>query len=70
MRFHEGDFAYDIEQKRDPLTQLLSAWRFTIYRLHPIETVVTRGEGKTREEAESQAKKLVSNLMRNAGRAA
>jgi hypothetical protein len=68
MRFHEGDFAYDIEQQRDPSTQLLSAWRFTIYR--PVETVVTRGEAKTREEAESQAKKLVSNLMRDSGHAA
>ncbi len=70
MRFHEGDFAYDIEQQRDPSTQLLSAWRFTVYRLRPVETVLQRGEGKTREEAETQAKKIVSNLTRNAGRAA
>lgn len=31
MRFHEGDFAYDIEPRRDPLTQLLSCWRFTVF---------------------------------------
>lgn len=70
MRFHEGEFAYDIEQQRDPYTQLLTAWRFTIYRLRPVETVVTRGEGKTRDEAEAQAKKTISNLTRNAGHAA
>lgn len=70
MRFHEGDFAYDIEQQRDPMTQLLSAWRFTIYRLRPVETVVTRGQAETREEAEKQARKLVAGLIRNPQRAA
>jgi len=70
MRFHEGDFAYDIEQQRDPYTQLLSAWRFTIFSLRPVESVVTRGEGKTREEAEAQAKKMIANLSRNPKRAA
>jgi hypothetical protein len=70
MRFHEGDFAYDLEQQRDPLTQLLSAWRFTIFRLRPVETVVTRGEAKTRDEAERQARKIVADLVRNPGRAA
>jgi len=68
MRFHEGEFAYDIEPQRDPSTQLLSAWRFTIYRLRPVETVVTRGEGRTREQAEEQARKMISNLTQ--GRAA
>jgi hypothetical protein len=70
MRFHEGDFAYDIEQQRDPMTQLLSAWRFTIFRLRPVETVVTRGEAKTREEAEKQARQMVNKLIRNSPRAA
>ena len=70
MRIHEGNFAYDIEQQRDPSTQLLSAWGFTVFRLRPVETVVQRGQGKTREEAEAQAKKIISNLTRNAGHAA
>lgn len=68
MRFHEGEFAYDLEPQRDPSTQLLSGWRFTVYRLRPVETVVTRGEGKTREQAEEQARKIVSKLTQ--GRAA
>jgi hypothetical protein len=70
MRFHEGDFAYDIEQQRDPLTQLLSAWRFTIYRVRPVESVVTRGQARTRDEAESQARQIVAKLMRNPQQAA
>lgn len=64
MRFHEGNFAYDIEQLRDPQTQLFSAWRFTVYKLRPIETVITKGQAETREEAEAQAKKVVLNLQR------
>jgi hypothetical protein len=70
MRVHEGDFAYDLEQQRDPLTQLLSAWRFTIFRLRPVETVLTRGECRTREEAERQARKTIADLTRNSGRVA
>jgi hypothetical protein len=70
MRVHEGDFAYDIEQQRDPMTQLLSAWRFTIFHLRPVETVVTRGQAKTREEAEKQARQIVAKLVRNPQRAA
>jgi hypothetical protein len=70
MRFHEGDFAYDIEQQRDPSTQLVSAWRFTVFRLRPVESIVQRGQCKTREEAEAQARKIISGLAKNAGRAA
>lgn len=43
MRFHEGNFAYDIEQLRDPQTQLFSVWRFTVFKLRPVETVITKG---------------------------
>ena len=70
MRVHEGNFAYDLEQQRDPLTQLLAAWRFTIFRLRPVETVVARGEAKTREQAERQARKIMADLIRNPDRAA
>lgn len=71
MRFHEGNFAYEVEPRRDPSTQLLLAWRFTVYRLRPIETVITRGEAKTREQAETQARKIVVKLLRrSSGQAA
>jgi hypothetical protein len=65
MRFHEGDFAYDIEQLRDPQTRLFSAWRFTIYKLRPVEAVITRGQADTRELAEAQARTIISNLQRS-----
>jgi hypothetical protein len=70
MRFHEGNFAYDIEHLRDPATQLPLTWRFTIYRLLPFEMVVARGEGKTREEAEQRARKAISKAVPGSKRAA
>jgi hypothetical protein len=70
MRFHEGDFAYDVEPQRDPSTQLLSSWRFTVFRIRPTESVMTRGEAKTREEAETQARQALEHARRHPGRAA
>ena len=70
MRFHEVDFAYDVEPRRDPSTQLLSSWRFTVFRLRPSESVLTRGEAKTREEAEAQARQALERARRQPGRAA
>ena len=49
MRIHEGEFAYDLERPRDPLTQLALNWRFTVYRLRPAEMVVFRGEATTQD---------------------
>ena len=62
MRIHEGDLAYDIGQTRDPLTQLPLHWRYTVYRMQPVEQVITTGEAETREAAEKKARKLVSKL--------
>lgn len=44
MRIHEGLFAYDVAQPRDPLTQLPLKWKFTVFRLRPVEIVVSTGE--------------------------
>ena len=63
MRIHEGNFAYDIEQLRDPLTQLPLNWRYTVYRLRPVEEVMQRGEAESREEVEEKAKGVVAKLM-------
>ena len=60
---HEADFAYDLEQPRDPQTQLPLNWRFTVYRLRPIEQVVERGEASSRAAAERKAKTSISRLM-------
>ena len=62
MRIHEGLFAYDIEQPRDPLTQLRLKWKFTVYRLRPVEHVVTTGEAETFAEAEKKAKRAITRL--------
>lgn len=70
MRIHEGEFAYDIEPQRDPSTQLLSNWKFSVYRLRPVETLINRGERKTREEAETEARKAIETLRAESGRAA
>lgn len=64
MRIHyEGDFAYDLEQPRDPQTQLALGWRFTVYRLRPVENIVAKGEAETRPEAERKAKTTISRLL-------
>jgi hypothetical protein len=71
MRIHyEADFAYDLEQPRDPQTQLPLNWRFTVYRLRPVEEVVARGEATTRAGAERKAKSAISRLMSIHGRVA
>jgi len=62
MRIHEGEFAYDLERPRDPLTQLALNWRFTVYRLRPAEMVVFRGEATTQPEAEKKARNTISRL--------
>jgi hypothetical protein len=63
MRIHEDNFAYDLEQPRDPQTQLALNWRFTVYQLRPVEEIVVRGEAATRAEAERKAKAAVSKLL-------
>lgn len=63
MRIHEGNFAYDLEQPRDPQTQLALNWRFTVYQLRPSEQVLAKGEADTRAEAEKKAKSTISRLV-------
>jgi hypothetical protein len=60
---HDANFAYDLEQPRDPQTQLALNWRFTVYRLRPVEEIVVRGEAETRAEAEKKAKSTISRLL-------
>jgi len=60
---HEANFAYDLEQPRDPQTQLALDWRFTVYRLRPVEEIVARGEAPTRVGAEKKAKIVISRLL-------
>ena len=62
MRIREGDYAYDLEQKVDPLTQVRTGWKFTIFLVHPAEQVLERGEARTREEAENQALRAISRI--------
>ena len=64
MRIHyEANFAYDVELLRDPQTQLALNWRFTVYRMRPIEEIVVRGEAATRAEAEKKAKSTITRLI-------
>jgi len=62
MRIHEGEFAYDLEQQRDPATQLPLQWKYTLYRLRPAEMIVGRGEAKTRNEAEARARRKIREM--------
>jgi hypothetical protein len=62
MRIHEGDFAYDLEQPIDPLTQLRSKWRFTVYKVRPAEHKLASGEADTREAAEKKARAALAKI--------
>jgi hypothetical protein len=70
MRIHEGDLAYDLEQPIDPLTQLRSKWRFTIYRVKPAEEKLGSGEADTKAEAEKKAKSALAKIAAKSTRVA
>lgn len=67
MRIHEGDFAYDLEQPADPLTQLRSKWKFTLYKIRPAEQKLASGEAATREAAEKKARTELARVARSSG---
>ena len=62
MRIHEGNLAYDVEQFRDPRTQLLLHWRYKVYRLRPIEEVLASGEAESRDAAVKKARAALTKL--------
>jgi hypothetical protein len=71
MRIHDkGDYAYDLEQATDPATQLRTGWNFRIFRLRPIEQIVEKGEAATRDEAEKQARRVITRVLQAEKRAA
>lgn len=70
MRIHEGDFAYDLEQPVDPLTQLRSKWKFTVYKVRPAEHKLASGEAETREAAEKKARSALAKIAGGGSRAA
>jgi hypothetical protein len=67
MRIHEGNFAYDLEQPIDPLTQLRSKWKFTLFKVRPVEQKLTSGEADTREAAEKKARAELAKAARSSG---
>jgi hypothetical protein len=70
MRIHEGDFAYDLEQPVDPLTQLRSKWRFTLYKVRPAEHKLASGEADTKEAAEKKARNALAKIASGGSRVA
>jgi len=62
MRIHEGTYAYDLEQLRDPQTQLPLNWKFTVYLLRPVEKIMCTGQGENREDAEEKARGAIAKL--------
>ncbi len=71
MRIHDkGDYAYDLEQSVDPRTQLRTGWNCRIFRRRPTEQLVEKGEASSRDEAEKQAKRVISRVLQREKRAA
>lgn len=67
MRFYEGNYAYEIEQVRDPATQLLSGWRYKVYQIRPLQQFLRSGEAATQQEAERAGQKALEALIRADG---
>ncbi len=67
MRIHEGDFAYDLERPVDPLTQLRSKWKFTLYKIRPAEHKIVSGEADSREAAEKKARSVLAKIAGQEG---
>jgi len=65
MRIREGKYAYDLEQPPDPLTQLRSKWKYTIFRVQPIEQVLSEGNADTLEDAEKKARQELARIKRS-----
>ncbi len=63
MRIYEGDYAYEIERIIDPGTQLVSGWRYNVYRIRPAEELLSSGQVATREEAEKAGKTTMGRLI-------
>jgi len=64
LRIHEGDYAYDLEQKIDPSTMLRGDWKFRVYFTLPTDQVLEQGEAASREAAEQQALKAIARIRR------
>lgn len=64
MRFHEGDYAYEIERVRDPATQVQSGWRYNVYRVRPGLELLRSAEARTKEAAERAGKRELARVIR------
>ena len=64
MRFYQGDYAYEVEKVRDPATQLYSGWRYKVYRVRPVEELLSSGNVPTQEEAEQAGRKVLAQIIK------
>ncbi len=64
MLFCEGDYAYEIERARDSATQVLTGWRYHVYRIWPDHIVLRSGDRATQEEAESAARRTLESMIK------
>ena len=64
MRIYEGDYAYEIERVVRPETQLISGWRYKVYRVRPMDELLDTGEAKDREAAEKAGRLALAEVIR------
>lgn len=65
MRIYEGNYAYEVEQVLDPATLIRAGWRYKVYRVRPVEQVLSSGDVPTREGAEQAGKRALSEVMKS-----
>ncbi len=68
MRIYEGDYAYEIERIIDPRTQLASSWRYNVYRIRPVDELLSSGQVSSKDEAEEAGKKALAQVIETAER--
>ncbi len=64
MRIYEGAYAYEIERIVDPRTQLVSGWRYKVYRIRPVEDLLSTGQTSSRSEAEQAGKDALAKFVK------
>src|SRR2546423_7622106 len=69
MRIYAGDYAYEIERVLDPETQLVSGWRYNIYRVRPFDDLLESGQATSKQEAEQAGRCALARILRAERRA-
>ena len=67
MRIYEGDYAYEVERIVSPETQLITGWRYNVYRVRPGDELLCSGEAASKEAAEQAGRETLETMTKEEG---